>query len=504
MFNKELLDGRYKILKTLAKNNTGEVYLAENVKLGTYWAIKRVVKNKGEEFGLLAEPDILKKLSHPALPRIFDILEDDKSIYIIEDYIEGNSLDKELKEKGKFDESTVCEWAKQLCEILIYLHGLKPNPIIYRDMKPSNIILAMDNKIKLVDFGISRQYKNQSADDTIYMGTIGYAAPEQYGKCQTDARSDIFSLGMTLYHLITGIGPNDPSFEAKPLRKIDKNISKSMEYIIDKCIKQDPSLRYQSAREMLYDLQNIERKGINSIFKGIISTNFNNLKENISAKKTNKLNLIAIGGAGSRVGCTHIAIQVAYFLIKQTSNAKVAVLQLNQKSDFQLLKSLSNKKALNENSFRLKKIDFYYDTSFLEIKNSNYYDYCILDIGRLKTDEDGEIKKSCHYDMMSLADIPILVCNSKPWQYREIALTIFKSNIFNMDLNNNYKDYIDNYELIKNWRLLFNLSDNSFYNEIYQFLQKYWRVYKSDYNPELFDIKLSEENVFASILESVL
>jgi len=70
MFNKELLDGRYKILKTLAKNNTGEVYLAENVKLGTYWAIKRVVKNKGEEFGLLAEPDILKKLSHPALPRI--------------------------------------------------------------------------------------------------------------------------------------------------------------------------------------------------------------------------------------------------------------------------------------------------------------------------------------------------------------------------------------------------------------------------------------------------
>ena len=144
----------------------------------------------------------MKKINHPSLPRIVDIGEDDEFIYIVEDFFEGEALDRQLKIRKRFDEATVVEWAKQLCGILYYLHSLEP-AIIYRDMKPANIIVTSDNIVKLIDFGIAREYKQDSGSDTSYMGTRGYAAPEQYGTSQTDARTDIYSLGVTLYHLLT-------------------------------------------------------------------------------------------------------------------------------------------------------------------------------------------------------------------------------------------------------------------------------------------------------------
>ncbi len=155
----KLLGGRYRLVKIIGRGGTSVVYLAENVNLGTFWAVKRIQKNTGMAKVLKAEPDILKKLNHPALPRIIDIIEDNENIYIIQDYIEGNSLYKELKKVKKFPEKQVMEWAKQICDVLAYLHSFKPNPIIYRDMKPSNIILTPWGDIKLVDFGIAREYK---------------------------------------------------------------------------------------------------------------------------------------------------------------------------------------------------------------------------------------------------------------------------------------------------------------------------------------------------------
>lgn len=255
----DLFDNKYKIERVLGKGGMGTVYLARNVKLGTLWAIKQVNKNVGENVDLLAEPNMLKKLNHPSLPRIFDIIEDEESIYIIEDYIEGDSLDKVIKDAGRFPEKTVVDWAKQLCEVLIYLHTQKPNPIIYRDMKPANIIVNSEGKVKLIDFGISREYKKGSDSDTTYIGTRGYAAPEQYGTSQTDARTDIYSLGVTLYHLITGKSPNEPPYEIKPVRQLDKKLSRGIEYIINKCTALDPQRRYQSVKQLLNDLNNIKK-----------------------------------------------------------------------------------------------------------------------------------------------------------------------------------------------------------------------------------------------------
>lgn len=248
---------RYEIIKVLGEGGSGKVYLAENINLKTYWAIKEIDKEKNKDIDLLAEPNILKRLSHPSLPRIFDIVENEQYLYIVEDYVEGLSLDKALKENGSYPELMVIDWAKQICDVLIYLHTLKPNPIIYRDMKPSNIIVNAEGKAKLIDFGIAREYKVQSTADTTVIGTRGYAAPEQYGKSQSDARTDIYSLGVTLYHLLTGKSPNEPPYEIVPVRQINKKLSTGIEYIIKKCSQPDPDKRYQSARLLLNDLENI-------------------------------------------------------------------------------------------------------------------------------------------------------------------------------------------------------------------------------------------------------
>lgn len=257
----DVFDGKYKIIKTIGHGGMSRVYLAENIRLGTLWAIKEIEKKPDTKLDFYTEPNILKKLNHPSLPRIFDIIEDEKSIYIIVDYIEGESLDRVLAREGKFPESIILKWARQLCDVLNYLHCFSPNPIIYRDMKPSNIILTADGSIKLIDFGIAREYKSGSESDTIYIGTRGYAAPEQYGGGQTNVATDIYSLGVTLYHLATGRSPNEPPYEIMPVRDIDKSLSSELEHIISTCTKINPADRYQSVRDILSELDKIEHCG---------------------------------------------------------------------------------------------------------------------------------------------------------------------------------------------------------------------------------------------------
>lgn len=263
MINNELFDGKYRILEVIGTGGMSTVYLAKNVKMDTLWAIKEINKNYNSTLDLLIEPNILKKLNHPALPRIFDIIEDENSIYIIEDYIDGIPLDKKLLRCGRLPEKIVIQWSIQICEVLIYLHNLKPRAIIYRDMKPSNIMLTSEGKIKLIDFGIAREYKADVENDTTYIGTMGYAAPEQYGRSQSDVRTDIYSLGVTLYHLLTGKSPNDPPFEIKPISEVNENLSKGMENVVSKCTKLDPNQRYQSVKELIEDLINIDKIDLN-------------------------------------------------------------------------------------------------------------------------------------------------------------------------------------------------------------------------------------------------
>lgn len=258
-----LVDGKYKILNKVGQGGMSVVYLAMNEKANKQWAVKEVRKDGIKDFevvkqGLVAETDILKKLSHPNLPSIIDVIDTEDSFIIIMDYIQGNSLSKALEEYGAQPQENVIMWAKQLCDVLEYLHTRNP-PIIYRDMKPANIMLKPDGNVTLIDFGTAREYKEKNLADTTCLGTVGYAAPEQFGGMgQTDARTDIYCLGATLYHLVTGKNPCEPPYEIKPIREINPALSTGLEKIIAKCTQRDPNDRYQSAAELMYALDHYE------------------------------------------------------------------------------------------------------------------------------------------------------------------------------------------------------------------------------------------------------
>lgn len=258
-----IIDGKYKILNKVGQGGMSVVYLAMNEKANKQWAIKEVRKDGVKDFelikqGLIVETDMLKKLSHPSLPSIVDVIEDDDTFLIVMDYIQGNPLSKTLEEYGAQSQENVVEWAKQLCDVLGYLHSRKP-PIIYRDMKPANVMLKPDGNITLIDFGTAREYKSKNIADTTCLGTIGYAAPEQFGGMgQTDARTDIYCLGATLYHLVTGMNPCEPPYEIRPIRQINPALSSGLEKIIIKCTQRDPNARYQSCAELMYDLEHFD------------------------------------------------------------------------------------------------------------------------------------------------------------------------------------------------------------------------------------------------------
>lgn len=258
-----LIDGKYRVLRKVGQGGMSVVYMALNERANKTWAIKEVRKDGTSNFdvvrqGLIVETDMLKKLDHPHLPSIIDVIDGDGSFLIVMDYIEGKTLGDLLKEFGAQTQDSVIDWAKQLCDVLGYLHSRKP-PIIYRDMKPSNVMLKPDGNVVLFDFGTAREYKIASLEDTTCLGTRGYAAPEQYGgHGQTDARTDIYCLGATMYHLLTGHNPGEPPYEMYPIREWNPQLSVGMESIILKCTQNNPVDRYQSCAELMYDLQNLQ------------------------------------------------------------------------------------------------------------------------------------------------------------------------------------------------------------------------------------------------------
>ena len=252
-----IINNTYETLNEIGYGGMSVIYKARHLRLNTIWAVKKISKKQFGSWDFLAEPNLLKKFNHPMLVRIVDIFEDRENVYIVEDFIEGSDVKQLLKTQGKIPEETLIPWFKDLCDVLIYLHEQDP-PVIFRDMKPANIMLQNDGRLKLIDFGIAREYKEQSTEDTTMAGTHGYAAPEQFNsRIQSDARTDIYGLGMTMYHLATGKSPLEPPYTVVPARQLNPGLSAGLEYILAKCTRQEPADRYQNVRELLYDLEHI-------------------------------------------------------------------------------------------------------------------------------------------------------------------------------------------------------------------------------------------------------
>ena len=258
----DIIDGKYEIIERIGGGGMSNVYLAidKSLSLDKKWVVKEIKTNCSEKEekkysdSLIREAHLMKELSHYAIPRIVSILENDSTVCIVMDYIDGKNLSEEIKDEGPLSEELVLKLSKQLCEALKYLHSLTP-PIIHRDMKPANVILTPENNAVILDFGIARRMYPDAPKDT--SRTKKYSPPEQE-KGYTDQRSDIYSLGMTMYELLTGDVPKDRKKPA-PVRSRNPLVSEGLEAIIKKCIKYDAKDRYQSCDELLKDLDDPDK-----------------------------------------------------------------------------------------------------------------------------------------------------------------------------------------------------------------------------------------------------
>jgi serine/threonine protein kinase len=255
-----VLQQRYRIERLLGGGGMGMVYLAHDERLSNRpCAIKEMVDHfidaqqrlEANEY-FAREADTLAQLKHPAIPAISDRFDQQNRHYLVMEYVEGRNLEEELAERGSpLPEGLVIDIARQLCDVLAYLHGLQP-PIIYRDLKPSNVMLTSNGRVVLVDFGIARLFKAQRKGTMI--GTLGFAPPEQYQGI-ADPRGDLYSLGATLHYVMTGRDPEKfPPFSFPPVREIRPAISSNLSGAIDRTLSYEMANRpatVQEFRDML-------------------------------------------------------------------------------------------------------------------------------------------------------------------------------------------------------------------------------------------------------------
>ncbi|GEM_PF-1523537 len=251
-----LLASRYLIESKLGKGGMAAVYKVADTRLsGKYWALKEMsdgaitdpMERQQAIEAFKHEATLLASLNHLNLTRVVDFFQENNKYYLVMDLVEGNTLEEMLESRSTpFPEATVVGWALQLCEVLDYLHSQNP-PIVFRDLKPSNIMFDDEGHIRLIDFGVARLFKPGKSKDTSSFGTAGYAPPEQYGKGQTDARSDIYALSATLHQLLTLHDPADSPFKFEPVDTINPLVSKNISNIIATGLQQDPADRWQTA-----------------------------------------------------------------------------------------------------------------------------------------------------------------------------------------------------------------------------------------------------------------
>ena len=281
---------KYDVIKKLAEGGNSQVYLVKHKELGTYRVIKQLPKTSQTQQQFMNEINSLKSRETLGIPIIYDVEEDQNYYYIIEEYIEGESLRAYRLNQGNISEGRIINLAIQICEVLDTLHSRKES-ILYCDLKPENIILS-EGRIKLVDFGASIPQKGNEKRKVSF-GTKGYAAPEQYGFQKLDVRSDIFGIGGVLFFLMTGETYHGKREDNRLLGQ-KKMYSKSLRKKVQKCLKHYPVERYESVGQLKESLEALQKNG--------------------KYKKQKTPYIIAVTGCQERVGVTHTAIMITEVL----------------------------------------------------------------------------------------------------------------------------------------------------------------------------------------------
>lgn len=253
-----LLNGRYRIRCALGQGGMGTVYMAEHVRLESIVAVKEVrgQGNPLEQFQnelhqVEQEARFLVHLNHPNLPKVNDAFIENERFYLVMEYIEGVTLEERLEAANPrpLDVEQAVGFALQIADVLYYLHTQEP-PIIFRDLKPANIMVQPDDTIRLIDFGIARRFQPGASKDTSLLGSVGYSPPEQFGKHQTDPRSDIYAFGATLHHILTQRDPMLQPFKFPSARAINSAVPESLSRLLDECLSMDPLHRPQDMNQV--------------------------------------------------------------------------------------------------------------------------------------------------------------------------------------------------------------------------------------------------------------
>src|SRR5262245_22829713 len=274
-----VFQNRYRVVHLLGSGGFGAVYLAEDMRLGRRVALKEMREDRlGDDERQVAielferEALMLAQLDHPGLTRVWDYFRENGRACLVMEYVPGLTLrDLLRRHAGPLPEGFVVTFGLQLCDVLAYLHARRP-PVIFRDLKPANVMVVAQDEtepaglvrsppdalsFKLIDFGIARLFKPEQPGDTLIIGTPGYAPPEQYGQGQTDARSDIYALGATLHHLLSGQMPT--GMPLPPLEEIVPSITTDLARVVARATALDPAGRYPDIAALRQDLLAVAR-----------------------------------------------------------------------------------------------------------------------------------------------------------------------------------------------------------------------------------------------------
>lgn len=262
----EVLADRYQIQEVIGSGGMGFVYRARDLhfpKVNKVVAVKELLNSNTD---ILIRDEVIKifereantlvTLNHSAIPKIFDFFSDKNRVFLVLEFIEGSDLKTILNEyEGFLPIPQVLSWALEICEVLAYLHHHSPDPLIFRDLKPSNIMINQNNRVVLIDFGIAKAL--QATEKGTIVGTEGYSPPEQY-RGEVSASIDIYALGATLHYVLTRRDPQlEPpfTFDERPVEKINPSAPKDLVRIVRKALAYQPAERFQSIGEMQDALQ---------------------------------------------------------------------------------------------------------------------------------------------------------------------------------------------------------------------------------------------------------
>ncbi len=376
---------KYKILGLLGRGGTAKVYLAEHIILNSYRVIKVISKYHPFYLNLRNEAFVLKNLKHSCIPIIYDIEENEEGSYIVEQYLEGETLEDHVTKFGPLQENITLNYGIQLCDLIQYLHFIE-RPIFYLDLKPSNIIIH-DGILKLVDFG-SAIFCDELKEGQAYFATRGYAAPELYHKGRIDGRCDIYGVGMLLYYMTTGILIKK---QDEDILHIDQagNCSKQLKAIINQCLKYQPSRRPASIEVLHKKLSAITQK--------------NQFAKNQLMKDNTTLN-IAIAGSQSRIGTTHFTFRFCNYLHRHRFRCLY-----QEENDSKCIALLKNRWNIPRN----EEGRIIYQGITMEASNPNRrqdsstFQVVVKDMGVL-TDEN--------LNLFQASDLKILILGAKEWE----------------------------------------------------------------------------------------